>query len=271
MHGLHVREWGDPDEPAVLLWPGLGSAGAYFAAVAPALAGRAVAVDPPGFGESAPPDSYRYEGLVALATAVFEACDCRAVVGHSLGAYLAVGLAASPPPALEAAVLIDGGFLDAAGLGELGMPVSAGPAQLAAWMASNQPPFPSWEAAIEEISAMVGSAPTPALEAYVRDLLLERDGEIVDRSDPARMADLLLATLDADVPGLAGSVAVPTLLLACAQPHDRRAGRQAAWERFAGASPLIELHVAEQWGHNPILQAPRESAELIGGWLRSRI
>jgi hypothetical protein len=59
--------------------------------------------------------------------------------------------------------------------------------------------------------------------------------------------------------------------LACAQPPEHRGGRQTAWERFAGVSPLIELAVAEQWGHNPILAAPQESSELIGGWLRSRL
>jgi len=51
--GLAVREWGDPDDPAVLLWPGPGATGAYFAEVSAGLPGQAVAVDPPGFGRSA--------------------------------------------------------------------------------------------------------------------------------------------------------------------------------------------------------------------------
>lgn len=255
----------------MLLWPGLGSTSAYFAAVAAAMAGRAVAVDPPGFGRSEPVAAYSYEALVDLAAAVLEACACHAVVGHSLGAYIAVGLAAAPPPGLRCAVLIDGGFLDAAGLAELGMPATAGRAELVAWMAANQPRFPDWDTAVGALAAMVGSAPTPALEAYARELLVERDGEIRDPSVPDRLADLLLAVLDGSAPGLAPSVAVPTLLLACAQPPEHRGGRQAAWERFAGASPLIELQVAEQWGHNPILAAPQESSKLIGGWLRSRL
>lgn len=271
VHGVALTEWGDPEEPGVLLWPGLGSNAAYFASLVGALPGRAVAVDPPGFGRSAPPESYDYEALVELAAAVLEECGCHAVVGHSLGAYVAVGLAASPPSGLSAAVLIDGGFLDAAGLAELGMPATAGRAQLVEFMAAHQLRFPDWDTAIEDLAAMIGCAPTAALEAYARELLVEVDGEIRDTSVPERLADLLLAVLDGTAPSLAASVAVPTLLLACAQPPETRPGRQAAWERLAGASPLIELHVAQDWGHNPILAAPEKASELIGGWLREQL
>ena len=37
--GVALREWGEPGLPEVLLWPGLGSTGAYFGAVAEALPG----------------------------------------------------------------------------------------------------------------------------------------------------------------------------------------------------------------------------------------
>jgi pimeloyl-ACP methyl ester carboxylesterase len=271
VQGLAIREWGSPGEPGVLLWPGMGWTSGYFAGVASALAGRVVAVDPPGFGLSEPPAAYAFQTLLEQAAAVLKACDCHAVVGHSLGANIAVGLAAAPPPGLRAAVLIDGGFLDAAGLAQLGMPATASRAELVEWMAANELRFPDWASAIGQLAAMIGTTPTPAIEAYLRGLLIERDGEICDPSVPDRLADMLLAVLEANAPALAPNVAVPTLLLACGQPPEHRAERQAAWERFAGDSPMIEVVVAEQWGHNPILQAPTESSELIGGWLRSRL
>ena len=56
-----VREWGDPGETGILMWPGLGATGGYFAGVAEAMPGRVVSVDPPGFGDSAPLDSYSYD------------------------------------------------------------------------------------------------------------------------------------------------------------------------------------------------------------------
>ena len=193
------------------------------------------------------------------------------MVGHSLGAYVAAGVAGDPPAGLRAAVLIDGGFLDAEGMAGLGMPVTAGRAALIAWLEANTLRFPDWETAIAELAPMFGSAPTPAFEAYVREIFTEADGEIRDLAPPDRMADLILAVFDQDVPALAARVAVPSLLIACGAPAERRPIREKAWRAFASASPLVELHVAEDWAHNPILQDPEGSSSLIAGWLRRHL
>lgn len=271
MGGLAVWECGDPTEPGVLLWPGLGATSAYFRSVAQALPGRAVVVDPPGFGRSAPPHAYTYERLVDAAARVIEACGCRAMVGHSLGGYVAAGVAGAPPAGLRAAVLIDGGFLDATGMAGLGMPVTAGRAALIGWLEANTPRFPDWETAIGELAKMIGSAPTPVLEAYARELFTDINGEIRDLTPPDRMADLILAVFDQDVPALAERIAVPVLLIACGQPAEHRSSREKAWQAFANASPLVELHVADAWAHNPILQDPEASSSLIADWLQRHL
>jgi pimeloyl-ACP methyl ester carboxylesterase len=269
--GLAVQEWGDSSRLGILLCPGLGNTGAYFALLAPALPGRAVAVDLPGCGRSGPLEPRTSDRLVELAREVFERYGCAAVVGHSLGAYVAVGLAADPPPGLRAAVLIDGGYLDRNAYSELGMPVTEGWAQLAAWMRSNQSSFADWDSAIRTVAPFIGGEGTSALEAYVRDFFTEVDGEIRGRMQPERMADLLLAVLDQDVLARAGGVRVPTLLIACGRPEERRAPREAAWTRFAQASELIELNVAADWGHNPTVQDLEGASRLIADWLRARI
>jgi pimeloyl-ACP methyl ester carboxylesterase len=268
--GVGVREWGDPEEPGILLWPGLGATGAYFAAICEALPGRAVAVDPPGFGRSAALAPCTYERLVGVAAAVADACDCRAMVGHSLGAYIAVGVA-TQPAAVRAVVLIDGGFLGASAMAALGMPATAGIGELTAWLQANAPRFANWETAIRELATMIGTAPTPAIAAYARELLTEVDGEIRDPSPPERLAELVLAVVRDDAPARAERIAVPTLLIACGQPADRRAVRENAWQPFADASPLIELHVADEWGHNPILQDQTASAALITDWVKQHL
>lgn len=267
MAGLAVREWGDPADPGILLWPGLGSTGAYFAQVAPALPGRTVAVDPPGFGRSPPLDVYTFERLTDLAAAVAHGCGCWAVVGHSLGAYLAVGVAAEPPPALRAAVLIDGGFMDATAMAEAGMPVSSGREQLIAWMRANAPLFADWETAFGQLAMMIGGEPTAAFEAYVREVFVEAGGEIRERTPPGEMADQVLAIVDRDVLSPAKRVQVPTLLIASGQPADRRPARERAWRQFAGSSSLIELQIVEAWGHNPALQDSEACARMIVDWL----
>ena len=151
VEGVAVREWGDPAEPGILLWPGLGSTGAYFAAIAGMLPGRAVAVDPPGWGRSPPLDPYTYERLVELAGDLIVACGCRAIIGHSLGADLALGVATEPPAGLSAVVLVDGGYMDAATRAALGVPTAASRDELIAWVQANAPRFPDWDAASREL------------------------------------------------------------------------------------------------------------------------
>lgn len=270
--GVAVREWGGgSEEPGVLLWPGLGATGAYFATVGDALPGRAVAVDPPGFGRSAPLDPCTYERLVEVATAVADTGGCRAMIGHSLGAYLAAGVAARAPAHLRAVVLIDGGFLDAHGMAALGMPTTSGRAELTAWMQANTPRFADWETAVRELATMIGTVPTPAIAAYAREILTEVDGEIRDPSPPEQLAELVLAVVPKDVLVRAERIAVPTLLIACGQPAESRAVRENAWQRFVQASPLVELHVADDWRHNATLQDPAASAVVITDWLNQHL
>lgn len=269
--GLAVREWGEESQPGVLLWPGMGSSSAYFASMAPRTPWRGVAVDPPGSGGSEPLDPCTSDRLVELAGGVVEACDCRAVVGHSLGAYVAVGLATDPPAGLRAAVLIDGGFLGAEDFVELGMPATAPRAELTAWMQDNGPRFPDWDTALRELAAMIGGEVTPALEAYVRDVFAEVDGEVHQRGRPEAMADLLLAALDHDTLAQAERIRIPTLLIACTEPPEPRALREKAWTRLAGASPLIDLRVVEGWRHNPIIQDPERASSMIVDWLEAHL
>ncbi len=270
--GVAVSQWGERRAPGVLLWPGLGATGDYFTQAAPLIPGRAVAVDPPGFGRSPPLEPLSYERLVELAASLVADCDCRAIVGHSLGADVALGVAAQPPDGLRAAVLIDGGYLDAAARAQLGVPTGASRPELIAWVSANAPSFPDWDTAVRELAAMFGCEPNPALEAYARRVLVEVDGEVRrDERHPERLADLLLAIVNQDLRARARSVAVPTLLIACAQPPATRPIREPAWREFAQASPLIEVHVAENWGHNPLLHDLDGSTALIAGWLRDHV
>ncbi|HTX07075.1 MAG TPA: alpha/beta hydrolase [Solirubrobacteraceae bacterium] len=269
--GLAVREWGDPAQAGILLWPGLSSSGAYFDPLASALPWRGVAVDPPGSGGSAPLGPCTLDRLVDVSRDVAEVSGCRAVVGHSLGAYVAIGLAANPPAELRAAVLIDGGFLSAEDYVELGMPVKSGPAQLITWMEANGPRFPDWDTAFGQLAAMIGGEVTPALQGYVRDVFAEVDGEVRQRARPDGMADLLLAVVDDDARARAERIEIPTLLIACGEPAERRAMRERAWSALAQASPLIELQVVEGWSHNPILQDPERASSMIVDWLQARL
>lgn len=267
MASLTVREWGDPALPGVLFWPGLGAVGAYFASLAQELPYRAVAVDPPGFGDSEPLVPCNFERLIEQANAVAQECGCRAFVGHSLGAHVGVGLACAPPAELQTAVLLDGGFMEADEMATFGMPLTEGRARLIEWLADNTMRFPSWDSAVDALAEMIGIEKSEALEAYAREALVEIEGEIRDPQTPEHAADLLLATFEQDARPLAEGLAIPTLLVASGRPEELRPTRQQAWNDFVSRSALLELRVVDEWGHNAIFQQPERLASLIRAWL----
>ena len=87
-------------------------------------------------------------------------------------------MAGEPPATLRAAVLLDGGYIDADALAEVGMPVTAGRDGMTAWMGTNTPRFADWDAAISEMRKMIGGGPTDVLETYLREVFDEVDGEV---------------------------------------------------------------------------------------------
>jgi pimeloyl-ACP methyl ester carboxylesterase len=173
------------------------------------------------------------------------------MVGHSLVGDIALGVADDPPPGLLAVVLVDGGYLEPADRVELGAPDAGDREAMVASMREAEARFPDWETARGEIAKFVGTEElTPETEAAFRESLTEIDGELREAAPPERAADLLMSITSAaiDVRARAAAVRVPTLLIAAGQPPESREIKQRAWERFASATPLTELHVAEDWG-----------------------
>ena len=101
--------------PRVLAIHGITATSAGWAVVARALGDRAalIAVDLRGRGESRSlPEPYGLAVHVRDMLAVLDRCGVErpVIVGHSLGAYIAVRLAAEHPERVEALVLVDGGL-----------------------------------------------------------------------------------------------------------------------------------------------------------------
>ena len=72
---------------------------------------RAVAWDMPGYGHSAPIDPYAFKGLAERCLALVEALQCGPVtlVGHGMGAMLALEVAVRQPAQVGRLVLCAGG------------------------------------------------------------------------------------------------------------------------------------------------------------------
>ena len=110
---LYYERSGGPGPPVVLI-PGLGGDGRFWAGVAARLAGRfdLIVVDHRGAGRSArPPGPYTIEGIAGDVLAVLDAEGCASahLVGHSTGGAIVQAIALDAP-ARARALVISGGW-----------------------------------------------------------------------------------------------------------------------------------------------------------------
>lgn len=120
---LFARSWGDGNERTLVCWHGVGfrsRASSLWKDAGPLLAEeyglRVLALDAPGFGQSAPTEvgGYRPQALADLVPPLLEALelDPVAFAGYSWGGDVGCHLAARHPRNLTALVLLDSGFSD---------------------------------------------------------------------------------------------------------------------------------------------------------------
>ena len=107
---VYVQEWGEG--PTLLCVHGLGGGGHFFSALGPALAGAActVAIDLPGCGLSPRPDACSFEAAASLLMDLARRNDWAPLVllGHSMGAIIALEVARHAPDLVRGLVLAGG-------------------------------------------------------------------------------------------------------------------------------------------------------------------
>ena len=111
---FHIRRWGDPDLPVLLMLHGFPEYGDAWSDLAPLLQDRfhCVAPDQRGYGGSwSPPqiEAYRTSELVSDMSALINALGGTATVfGHDWGAAVAYGLAMTHPEKVERLIIANG-------------------------------------------------------------------------------------------------------------------------------------------------------------------
>jgi pimeloyl-ACP methyl ester carboxylesterase len=175
----------------------------------------------------------------------------------------------APPESLRACVLVDGGYMSLGARMKLGAPVFADRNAAIEFARAAVSEHGSWEEAFAELRTYFENW-TPAAELATRDAFREVDGRIRESASVEGSAAMLFALRGHDPVRRAREIAVPTLLIVNGRP-DGRAVRAPEWERFAAASPLVDLHVGDDWGHHPFQQAPEESGRVVGDWLRAHL
>jgi pimeloyl-ACP methyl ester carboxylesterase len=111
---LHYREAGEG--PAVILLHGLGGDGSRWTSTVSSLAGdfRVIALDQIGFGESDKPlANYNHAMLAEFLVEFMKTIGVEkaSLVGHSMGAFVAMYAAVHYPEVIDRLVLVDGGGL----------------------------------------------------------------------------------------------------------------------------------------------------------------
>jgi len=255
------QQWGEPDAPAAVFWPGLGSTGLTPVELAPALVAggrRVIGLEPP---LSASDDF----GLASLAARVCAAAPAPFVaMGHSWGASVAAVAAVRDPGAVAALVLLDGSFmrLDEYAGGTLDERLAVLEAHIRTMR------WASRDAYVADERRRVGRW-SPELDEARRATVHAVDGAIVPRMS-AETALAALRALDAyDPPAVLPALAAarfPILLLVAAEPAGRREEVGAFVDRFAAAVPRADV----RWlpaGHDLVSELGPELGRIVADWL----
>lgn len=270
---LRFRQWGDPQAPAVLLWPGgTRSAPYHFDETAPLLAAhglRVIAVHPPGWATTTlPPEGYRPSALARDVLWMLDELGLARVAfaGYSWGAFVACHLAALAPSRLAAVALLDAGysdFVDDPGYapGTLAEHVAR---MRVAW-----PPYPSWQA-VQDAAATVNLR--PALRQRLCNGLREVDGQVVPIVPYEVLAAQLMGVeaepIGPTYPALA-ALDAPILAIVAADTvaADWRA---AGLARFRAQVPHADIQLV-QTSHDLFGEEPELMVRLLNAWSRQAV
>lgn len=254
---LHYLSAGDGPLALVLLH-GIGGAAAMWREQLPVLGRdgtRAIAVDMPGYGRSAPCTPYTFERFAELLVEMIDTLDAQRVIvlGHSMGGMVAQTLYAVAPDKVQGLVLTctSPAFGKADGEWQRQF-VAARLAPLDAGKTMS-------DVAAQIVPGMLG----PNADASARE-----DAQRVMGSVPsATYRAALNALVSFDRRALLPSIAVPTLVLAA--EHDKSSA-PLVMEKMAARIPAAEYHCVPDAGHLLPMERPQAFNELVLSFLHRR-
>ncbi len=266
---LFVYEWGEPADPTLLYWDGLGGTGLHANELAPILAGehglRVLAPDPPGHGRSPalPSDSYRPSRLAALATDLLSelGIEHATFLGFSWGGRVGCSFAARFPERTAGLALVEGGIFLYGSTRDLAACVAEAREEREAET------FASWDAFFDYERESLRRW-TPAVADAHRAVMREVDGKVA----PIIEADVLgaidcgqrLEPVTETYPVIAAA-GVPVLLLYAA-----RARVEEPVARFRTALPDARVEAIPNAIHDLVSFAPERVASYIGDFVTAQ-
>ncbi len=257
---LRALRWGQGGQICVALH-GITANASSWAAVAQALPSEwsLVALDQRGRGHSRDlPGPYDAGQLARDARAVVEATGARVLAGHSMGAYVAMGVEHAFPGLCERLVLVDGGL-------PLPVPAQADPdAVLAATLG---PTLDRLRETYADEDAYVGffrghpaMGPywSPAIEAYARYDAISYEGGVRSRAveEAVRVSGRELIVRGQEIEATVRALSVPARLLCAERGMLDQPGGLLPHEvvlAAAAAQPLVDVIEVPDTNHYTIL------------------
>jgi pimeloyl-ACP methyl ester carboxylesterase len=259
---LHALQHGPADGQPVICIPGLSANAHSYDAIAPRLAAegrRVVALDLRGRGQSpaggAGSHGWRRHAEDVLAAAEALQCDSFDLVGHSMGAFVAMQAAALAPSRIRRVVLVDGA----------GPPEMAAVAPILAGLERLGTVYPS----ADEYAAMIrlhGAAmPWAELwERHYRDELEPVPGGVRARTSKAAVLEDVSYGASHDARAFWPALSMPTLLLRATWPLLPGTGfvvGTALRDEFAAALPAARI-VEVPANHYGVMAEPSSLAAI---------
>jgi pimeloyl-ACP methyl ester carboxylesterase len=264
--GIHVREWGDPDGPAMVLLHGLRGYSGTWRRMAESFADRwrMIAFDARGRGESDWDSDRNYytDAYLSDLEAVVDGLGLGrfVLVGHSMGGTTAYVYAARHPDRLDGLVVED----ITAGSSVAG----AGFARIVAEMATLPTRFSDWaEARAYWRKLRPGVSDSAIEERLFESMRADDDGAVVWRYDAKGIAATRIAPDPArvvDLHPVIAAIRTPTLVIRGGKSDFCNLAK--VQELEAGNPALTHASVAEA-SHYVHDDAPESFARLVEGFL----
>ena len=264
--GLHVREWGDPDAPAMVLLHGLRGYSGTWRGLASALSDRwrMIAFDARGRGESSwdPARGYYTDAYLADLETVVDALGLQhfVLVGHSMGGTTAYCYAARHPERLSALVIEDITAGSSTG--------GAGFERIVAEMAALPVRFDDWAQARAYWRRLRANVPDAAIEERLfESMRADATGQVIWRYDAEGIAATRVSPDPArvvDLHPVIAAIETPTLVI--------RGGRSdfcnlAKVQELEAGNPALSHASVAQASHYVHDDAPESFARLVEGFL----
>ncbi|MDX6490786.1 MAG: hypothetical protein QOD43_1031 [Gaiellaceae bacterium] len=277
---LFVRDWGEPDRPALLYWDGLGGCGLHANEIAPILVEtyglRVVALDAPGHGRSPalPSESYRPSILAGVAADLLsELGISRAIfMGFSWGGRIACSFGARFPERTAGLALIDGGYFEWADVSGTDTIADLNACIAAARRRAKTDSFATWEEYFAVQREELGRWSQALAEAH-RAMMREAGGRIVPILEPevggAIRHGEYQEPLTTTYPPLADAE-LPVLLLTAPEEAKYLREAEAAIARFRSALPGARVESISDGIHDLVSYDPTGVAELVGRFARAQ-